>query len=90
MAKISLVAVGIAIGIEESDTGFGHEKLDVYPVDIEYIGRAFRLCGVIKSYRSPNGFDPDSGADSESKPLIYPQAALRAQEIPALNSANLI
>ena len=53
--------------------GFGHEKLDVYPAVIEFIGWAFRLRRGKRGHRNTKGFDTDTDTDSdaEGKPLIY-------------------
>ena len=32
--------------------GFGHEKLDVYRVAIEYVGLAERYCEILKGHRN--------------------------------------
>ena len=49
---------------------FGPERLDVCRAVIECLGRAFRLCKGMKSRRNAKGFDSDTDADSEGKPLI--------------------
>ena len=67
LATRNPIGVGIAIGIERSDMGFGHEKLNGYFAVIEYIGWAFRLCEGIKRHRNTKGFD----SDTEGKPQIY-------------------
>ena len=36
-----MVGIGIGIGIERNEMGFGHEKLDVYRAAIEYVGWAY-------------------------------------------------
>ena len=65
LAKRNLVKVEIAIGIESSVLGFGHEKLAVYPAVTEYISLAFHFCEEMESHRNAKGFD------SEGKPLFY-------------------
>ena len=38
------IGIGIGIGVEGDDMGFGHERLDVYRAAIEYVGWAYRCC----------------------------------------------
>ena len=57
--------------------GCGHEKLQVYPAVIEYLGSAFRLCEGMNWRCNAKGFDADddtdtdTDTDAEGKALIY-------------------
>ena len=73
------VGVGIGIGVERSSMAFGHEKLDVYRVAIEYVGWVYRYCETLKGHRnakdqllrasqcvSCGGGDPDTDTDPDA------------------------